>query len=247
MADTTLLVVDNMTVELLLDVAPVRLDSLEVRVRETTVRGVVRDKSSGVALMGVDVTASPDRRVTTDGIGRFKFGKLPSGTPFDLSVRMFAYLPVEMNVVPERDTLLIVELAEDPVVARMIAAQIAILDNRSEGRRYRTIPVLDRKELLKYLNGSIADVVKMKIGRSMHGRIRCVVIDDRPQSAITRQLYFTMLPDEFERVEILEYPGMQRALMVRLYTCEFVQDMVRGRANLTTREVVLSNNSSLCK
>ena len=220
-ADTALFVTENTTVQLILEIAPVRLDSLEVRVRDATVRGVVREKSSGVALMGVDVTAPPDRWARTDGIGRFKFGKLPSGIPFDLSVRMFGYLPVEMSIVPEGDTTLNVAMAEDPVAARMIAAQIETLDQRSAGRRYRTTPVLDRKDLLKYLNGSISEVVQMKIGRSMHSRIRCIVVDDQPQSAVSRQLYFTMPPDHFERVEILEYPGMQRALMVRLYTREF--------------------------
>jgi hypothetical protein len=87
----------------------------------------------------------------------------------------------------------------------------------------------------------------------MAERIRCTIVDENPILGGWR--YQTLLPDEVQRVEITEYtPPMRagrmtvpRGLMVRVYTRAFVQDMVRGKAQLIRKEVAMTPMAGLCR
>lgn len=236
------------TVRVELQPAPIPLTPLDVRPVYGSIVGVVREASSGIRLIDADVFTSGGHRAQTNVAGRFALRRVPLGVPLEIDIEFLGYLPARIAFTPERDTTIVVELADDSVALRMIAAQVQRLDDRSAGRRYNVLPVLDRRDLLNESEsgGSLADVLRKRLGSALYGRIACVVVDDSP---IRRVQYETMLPDRVERVEILDVPGMRRQFMVRVYTRAFLRDMIRGQARLTPRNQVLRLNVSadLCR
>ena len=243
--DLTIVVAADTTVLVALDPAPLQLDTLAVRTRDVTVRGEVREAESDVWLMGAEVFATPDLTTKTDPIGRFKLSRVPSGIPLTVRVQSFGYLPLAVTIVPQRDTTLQVVLSYDPVVQRMIAQQLERIDDRSEGRRYAPLPVLDRDELLKDLNNPLGTMLQRRLGQRMHGRIACTIIDENPIMASWR--FESLLPDEVQRIEITVLPGPTRPLMVRIYTREFIQDMVRGKGELVRKDLALGRMGAQCR
>lgn len=232
----TLEVRSDTTVVLEIDVAPVALDTLTVEARQVGVKGVVRDRAADVWLIDAEVIATPDFQARTDPIGRFNLGKVPSGVPVTMTVRSFGYLPETITLVPSNDTTVVFQLEEDPVAQAMIAEQMKRLDDRLSDRRYSAVPTLEREDLLKGLNGSVYDVLKYELGSAMYRHVSCVIIDERPRLA--PWMYGHIHPDRIHRIEILEIPGgRRRRLLVRMYSRQFVEDMVNGRAQLVDRDL----------
>ncbi|MGH7468761.1 MAG: carboxypeptidase-like regulatory domain-containing protein [Pseudomonas sp.] len=224
-----------------LAVSPVVIDPLQVQTGFVTVRGVVREKTSNAWLIDVDVLASTGTQTRTNIIGEFKIPRAPIGVPLDIRLENFGYLSIIHTIVPQRDTTLTFALAHDSAMMAIVAALMRRLDERSAGRRYKFLPTLERAQLLEDLNrsGTIADILRYRLGQAMYRRVACVVVDENP---IRGRQFVTMLPDRIQRVEILEIPGMSRRLMVRIYTRAFVQDLLGKVAALAHRDQVLSMN-----
>jgi hypothetical protein len=242
-AELTLIVSRDTTVRVALQVSPVEVDPLQVQARQVRLRGVVRDRVSGLWLIDAEVTAG-DHKDRADPLGRFNLGQFPSGVPVRLQVRSFGYLPVALTMTPERDTSVVVELESDPLMQRMITVQRERIDARSEGRRYGILPVLERAELIKNLDFSIAEIIQRRLGPVMSKRIACMIVDEKPFDWRADVL----LPDRVERVEFIQYPAtMRRTLMVRIYTRNFVRDLIAGHSELLEKERAITRLPTQCR
>jgi hypothetical protein len=245
---TTIGLTSDTTVALTIDVVPIPLDTLAVEARQVRVRGVARDKAADIWLMDAEVVATPDFQARTDPIGRFDLDRAPSGVPLVITVRSFGFLPQTVTLVPSRDTTLVFEMEEDPVVQAMIAEQMTRLDSRLADERYEPLPTLERKDLLKSLNrsGTLFDVLYYELGSAMWRRVACAIIDEN--QIIADWKFGTMYPDLVHRVEILELPGSSRRLALRIYTRAFVEAMVNGQVEeLVDREQALRPVLGRCR
>jgi hypothetical protein len=80
----------------------------------------------------------------------------------------------------------------------------------------------------------------MQIGGNTR-RIRCVVIDDRLYRDGLAMLT-TYLPDQLERIEVLD-----RGTMVRVYTRDFIQRMMGNRVTLAPILLIETPGGYICR
>lgn len=231
----TVIVTEDKSVTFELERDPVRLDSLVVSDRRVTFRVEVKDSATGMGLMDADVLATPGRRETTDGIGRVKFTKVPAGVPITIEVAAFGYLRPSLVVESERDTTIKVLLVPDPIVAKMLDAARARIDERSADRRKDYLPVIEHAELMRNRNGPLREFLARKLGSARLGRVSCWVLDEQSGEA-TRMLIATMLPDRIDRVEVLDRPPAR--LMVRVYTRDYMRRAAAGVAPLLESDII---------
>jgi hypothetical protein len=103
------------------------------------------------------------------------------------------------------------------------------------------LPVLHRNELLTIRNWPLRIILRQRL----HLPVSCVVIDENEIMASWR--YMWILPEEVHHVEVIEVPGMRRTLMVRIYTRDFVRDMVFGRKELLPANITMSRVARRCR
>lgn len=224
-------------------VQPIELDTLSVQAPQSRarIRGRVRDAKLGTWLMDADVSGTPDLEDATDPLGRFDLGKVPTLKPLTVRVTSFGFLPVSVTFEPVRDTTLELTLRPDPIAQRMIDRQKERIDARLESRRYGPTPILDRDELVtKYTNqGTILDVLKQRLGSAQFRRIACIIVDE---SRFNRWRLQALWMDQIERVEIFEMAMFDHPLEVRIYTRDFIKDMIRGQKKLVPRRYVIARS-----
>jgi hypothetical protein len=216
-ADTTLLVE--------LDPAPLTLDPLLVEGRTVTVRGEVYEQGTDIGLFGIQITADPEREEFTNVVGHFKLGDMPAGPPFRLSVLAFGYMPINAILSVFEDTTLVFELEPDPVMQRMIAVQVARLEERSRPHLAAIMPPMDREYLMANRNATALDLIRYRYGQRIN-RVGCILIDDRQSYNGLDELNH-YLPDELERIEML-----YRGAMLRIYTRDYLSKLVGGGVKL---------------
>lgn len=230
--DTTLLVT--------LAVAPLPLDPLAVQARRISIRGRVQDSVSREDLFRAEVVTSIDRRTHTNLAGRFRLRDMPAGFPVTIGIRAFGYMPVDIPVIADADTTLTFDMPADPVVQRMLAAQVTRLEERARGYRTAIMPAMNRDELMRRGNSTVLDVLRSRYGIHMR-RISCILIDERQTYNGLEELalYF---PEEIERVEVLE-----RGAMLRIYTRDFMRKMIGGNVRLQRPVYVSYGNPPVCR
>jgi hypothetical protein len=215
--------------------APVVLDTLAILGRTIRVGGRVKDKATGIALLDVEVLATPpDRRTVTDRAGRFTLDRMPAGAPITVNVRELGYQWPTVTIVSDRDTTLELVLEPDSVAAAVIAEQKQAIGERAGDMRYAWDSVIDREELLRSRNGSVKDALERILGKARMARVACVVINERMSRDF---LLETMPPDRLEYIDVLWYGPTRRQLMVRVYTREFFAQLIGGR-DLVSQEVI---------
>jgi hypothetical protein len=248
-AEHVLDVATDTLVRIELAVAPVPVPPVVARARQVEVRGVVREAASGLAAEGARVSATVGGATRANRAGRFRLREIPADVPVTVWVQHFGFLPVVVPLEAERDTTLEIALEPDPVAEAMIAAQMERIDRRAEGYRYDPLPVLEREDLLEYRNWLLHELIAYHLGPGMTRRIGCIVIDEvSTQDSRTQAARFSMMtPAEVHRVEVTEYPGARRALMLRVYTRRFVQAMVNDQAQLVPRELAMRQWAGRCR
>jgi Carboxypeptidase regulatory-like domain len=222
-----------------MEVTPVPLDTIGVESRTISVRGLVREKGTRLGLIDVEVLSSVNRSTNTNAAGRFKLTRIPAELPVALQFRGFGYLPFDTVVAAAEDTTLTFELEQDPLVQRMISVQVERLDNRSRPYRTAIMPVLDREDLLRNINMSVLDLLTFKYSFFLR-RVACILIDDQ-QSYNGLEELALFLPDELERIEVLE-----RGAMLRIYTRDYIAKMIGGGVSLA-RPVMTPSRPPLCR
>ncbi len=149
------------------------------------------------------------------------------------------YLPAEALIETSRDTTVRFRLEPDPIAVRMIAAQVARLEERSRRNPFGRHQ-FDRTVMLRKRQSSAYDVIKDRLGpMRIHG-VRCVFIDEVERGFGMEQLKM-YLPDRLERIEVLT--SREHGTMVRVYTREYIGKMVQGQR--TIGPIIL--NRGMCR
>ena len=213
---------EDTTVAVPLEVAPLQLDPLAVELRAIEIEGRVRDSDRDVLLLNADVLTNQGRATRTDSHGRFRLEQILEDIPLRVRIQKFGYLPVDTILLPEEDESYLFALEPDPLVERMIDVQVLRIEERAAGRRAVMMRPMNRERLLRYAGHStLRDVLESEY-RNYLSRIKCVLVDEKllPPS-IDGPVLGTMLPEELERIEFLF-----RGAMLRIYTRDFIQDMI---------------------
>lgn len=206
---------------------PLPLDSLVVALESIDIDGRVRDQPQGEPLMNVEVLVNRQPTATTSPRGRFTLRQVWAETPILLSLRSFGYLPVDTVITPHEEDSYTFELIPDSLVQFLIDVQVAQLQERMHGDRAIAMPPIDRERLLGWSGVTLWEVLAGTY-QTRWRRIGCVVVDEKAvPSMVRRNVLQTMLPGEVERMEFLH-----GGTMVRIYTRDFMRDMVAGLVEL---------------
>ena len=223
---TSLRVRDDVTLAVGLEVAPFVLDSLVVAPIEVEVRGRVRDPAEDLSIRDADVHTSLGEVTRTNGVGRFDVRGW-EGNSLLLLVRAFGYLPLDTVVTPGTAGRHLFDVEPDPLVQRMIDAEVRRLDQRARGQRAVTMRPLNRADLLRRRGFTLLELLMHDYGLRAR-RLRCVVLDERSLTpSMADGVVRTMLAQDVERIEFLF-----RGKMLRIYTREFMRTMLGGGVEL---------------
>jgi hypothetical protein len=223
-SDVFLVIRQDTSLVVELDVAPVALDTLAVDAREIDLRGHVKERGSDLSLVRTEVHTNLNRETRTNTAGRFRLRDLPAGFPILIQIRAFGYYPLDSTVVAEQDTTLTFELVVDSLAQRMIDVEVARLEERARPFRSAIMPAITREQLLRS-RGTVLDVLQSRYSINL-GRVQCIVIDER-QRYNGLDEFALILPEEVERIEVLE-----RGAMLRVYTRDFIKTMLGGGIRL---------------
>ena len=207
-----------------LDVEAVRLKDVTVENERYSVRGVVKDREHNRPIMDADILSSVrGSAARTNSIGRYRVSRLPVGPASTLQVRALGFLPVTTTVDATRDTTINFLLEPDAVGVRMLQNQVEKLESRAKSVAF-SVHVYDREHLLRqYYNYDLADIVSQLLRQTTSREgLKCIFVDEQEQHFGLPQLV-PYLPDEIERIEIID-----RGTMVRIYTRRYMQRMVGG-------------------
>jgi hypothetical protein len=223
-SDSRFIVVDADTVVLVsLSASALPIDSLFVDLRLVEMRGTVRDPEEDFSLVDVAVLTDQGRSTRTDEHGRFDVEVL-DGLPLHVTIRAFGYLPFDSVVTPREEVRYVFELQLDPLIETMVAVQVERLERRASPRFAAGYRNLNRERLIRYAgSATLWDVLLFEYGERRLERVGCILIDEvmYPAGPEARSILLHTLPEQLERIEF-----MFRGAMLRIYTREFMQEMI---------------------
>lgn len=130
-------------------------------------------------------------------------------------------------------------LQPDRVAERMIALQVERLVSRTNALGH-SVDQLGRTEMMnRYYSWNVADIVRQRLFRAMEPTA-CIFLDERP-------VHFGLaglegyLPDQIERIEVID-----RGTMIRVYTRQYIQQMLRKRANPGPIVLLTGTGGTVC-
>jgi hypothetical protein len=237
------LVVDgDTTLTVALDIAPFALDSLVVSPKRIDVEGRVRgfEGERELRLANADVVTTQGQTTRTNGRGGFKLTGW-QGTPLQVEVRAFGYMPLDTILVPEERQKYDFLLEPDLVVKRMIAAAVRRLETRAHPLLAVTMRPLNREDLLRNRALSLDQLLHYRYGSRLH--VACVVLDERALSPeMADGVLTTMFAEEVERIELLF-----RGRMLRIYTRAFMRTLLGGGRELADPVYVSMAHPPFCR
>lgn len=151
----------DLSLTLVLEMAPFQLDSLVVSPRSRSVNGRVRDTILDVSLPEAEVLTSEGDSTRTNRAGRFSVDGWED-VPLYVGIRAFGYLPLDTVVVPMEDTSYSFYLATDPILMRMIEIEMKRLDDRAGGLMSITRRPMNRVDLLRFRGASLLELLREK-------------------------------------------------------------------------------------
>jgi len=262
--ERTIVVTGDTAVILSLQVSPVELGPVTAEARHITVRGQVVEPDHQVGVIDTEVWLG-GARDRTDLLGRFRFNGVPAGVPVRLWTTAFGYLPVDIPFEASRDTTVRIVLQHDSVAVRMIQEQLARISRRSAARRYEFFEGLNRDDLLKGRDrGTFVDLLQNLAGTNTVSRIACIVIDEsevydsrtRVDGPLLRRRAGRLelapqipplLPDEIYHLELVALPEPFEPLVLRIYTRDFMQELVAGGGSLVEAHLATSREGGRCR
>jgi len=212
-----------------LEAAPLALDSIVVEARTLDFDGRVRDPTLDYFLLDAQVFSDQGHEEWTNAHGRFDLDDVFEGTPLHVAIRAFGYLPLDTTFVPDDDERYDFDLVTDPLATRMIAFQVLRLEVRAGENLYQYRPALNRAELSRYAGfGTIQSIMELKYPMRILRSVSCMILDEQEviRSWRRRWVLENMIPEELERIELLEFPGPARSFQLRIYTRGFFQELV---------------------
>lgn len=217
-----------------LEPQPIELASINVDANTLDFEGRIRDGARPATLYDAQILTDQGHDERTGWRGRFELDDAYEGVPLRLIIRAFGFMPMDTTFVPDDSDRPDFDLEPDPVGQEMIAIQTQRLDERASDteqvyRPFRTRPTLDRDDMARYSSwGSLQAMLESIYTIRTLRRVGCFVLDESPvlNRAARTLVLQTMLPQEIERVEVIEFPDQQGVLMMRVYTRRFFQRVV---------------------
>ena len=199
-------------------------------------------------VMDARVRSSQGHDEETGTHGRFDFDDVYAGVPLRIVVDAFGYLPLDTTVVPDDEGRHDFELRPDPIAEAMIAAQVERLEARAGDLLYTGRPALDRTLMAPFASRTnLRQMLERRYPLDVLRRVGCVMLDERPietREEIVHMLEY-MIPEELERVEILEFPRMGPPTMLRIYTRPFFMRLIGSNEPL--QEPMMHPKTDLCR
>ncbi len=235
-------VVDGaLTVQVALDPDPVRIDSISVDLSTLDFDGRVRDPRTESNVLDARVITSQGHEERSNLFGRFDLDDVYEHVPLRMVIEAFGYVPLDTTLVPDDEERHAFELMPDPVMDRMIEHETRRLEDRAGAHYYRHGAVVERDDLARVTdNWSLQLILERNYPAHLLRRVGCFFIDERlirARQERTMVLQGTMA-NELQRIEVLEFPGPSRRIMVRVYTRGFFQRLVGSHRPLATPEMV---------
>ena len=245
-SESRVLVVDSTTRLVLvpLRIAPLTIDTLTVELQTIDIKGRVRDPAHDLLLVNAEVLTNQVEGTQTDAHGRFTLDNVLEGVPLRVIVRPYGYLRVDTILLPDEDESYVFEVEPDPWVEEMIAEQVGRIEERSAGRA-RIVPSMNREDVLRYAGTfTLYDMLETEY-RYYMPRVVCALIDEEHilNSALLGHMLETIYPQE---VELIEFLFFDRALMLRIYTRKFMQEMFDLNIQLRVPALFGAGNPPVC-
>jgi hypothetical protein len=217
------------------------LDAVQVGQNRVTISGRITEAATRLGVAAT-VSARPGtRRTETNRTGRYTLRNVAAADSLIVVVEAFGFLPRDTAVASDAAQNVSVALQPDPVATRMIENQIARLDRRTESIRY---PIERYRRADINMAGTVAEMLYYQYEiRS----VTCMIVDDRH---IRPYLLATYSPAQIAAIEIIDRGGGTRrneALMVRIYTTSYVQDLVRMNPTLPAVSVARGRSAAFCR
>jgi hypothetical protein len=230
------------TIVIALDIAPLELEELVVESVRIDVVGSVRDPARDLPVADAEVSTNQVLSVRTSGTGRFKLDGVREHALLGIRIRSLGYLPFDTVLVPAEGEHLRFEVFRDPIAERMIDTQIDRLQERAGGRLAPLMMPMGREEILWLEGGTIAEVLEVEYNRSRARRFHCVLIDEEVVPyEIQYEVLQAMPAANVERIEVL-FDGA----MLRIYTRDFIRDMMAGTVELRRPAYVAFTRPPFC-
>jgi hypothetical protein len=214
-----------------LEPAALSLDSLLIESRTLDFDGRIRDPRLDYSVKDARVTTDQGHEEWSNAHGRFDLDDVREGVILRVSIRAFGYLPVDTAFVPDDDGHHDFDLVPDPLVAEMIEVQHRRLANRAGEFLYEYRPALTRDVLSQHMGtGTLETIVESRYPPAVYRSIGCVLVDDEPirhrwdRDWVIRNT----IPEDLERIELLEVPGPGRSFALRVYTRQYFQVLIAG-------------------
>ncbi len=232
---------EDVVLDVTLEIAPLRLDSLLVVAREIDFDGRVRDPSRDTPVMDALVLTDRGHEEWSNQRGHFDIDDVLEGLPLRMRVRAFGYLPIDTMLAPDDDGRHDFDLVRDTLVERLIAMQSERIVQRAGERMYEYRPAFDRDALARYSSSSnVSSIMESKYPLNILRRVFCIVLDERhvQTDQERRAVLLNMFPHEIERMELLEFTiGGARTFMLRIYTRAFFQELIARNRPLRRAEI----------
>ncbi len=247
-----LLVRADTMLTLSLNAAPIELDSIIVESRTIDFDGRVRDPRAPSYVSGANVWSDQGHDETSSLSGRFDLDDVYDGVLLRVLISSFSYLPLDTTFVPDDEARRVFNLVPDPIVARMIEAYTARLDDRAGEWAYEYQPPLGRQDLARFsTNTTLQRAMEAKYPLHIVRRIRCFMLDEREYVFNSDEERVSVLEGTFvgelERIELLEFPGIARLLMARVYTRLYYQRHVGTNQELRTPSMIDTPGGVFCR
>ena len=210
---------------------PLVLDTLVVQPRLIDLDGRIRDATRDLYVVDAEILTNQVEPAYSGAGGRFDLDDVLDDAPLRVVIQALGYVTLDTILVPdEEDDRYEFELHPDPRVEALIVTQSLRLHDRDSATGTALLRPMDRNRVLRYAGGhTVATMLEWEYGRRIN-TVACVLVNEvqwlfdwKPATLVH------ILPEDLERVEFL-FEGK----MMRIYTREFMRQMISGEVELRT-------------
>ena len=229
-------VVGDTTISVPLEVAPLPLDPLIVEAETLDFDGRVRDLVRDSYVLDAHIRTDQDHEEWSHRGGRFDLDDVLAETPMRVFIQAFGYLTLDTILVPDDEERYVFDLMPDPFMEGLIEIQVERIENRAGELLYESRPPLNRDDMARYTGfGTLSLMIEARYPRLVLEGLVCLIFDEQEIEGWDRGwLLNNTIPEELERVEVLEFPGPARLFMLRVYSRVFFQHLVNSNQSLRT-------------
>jgi hypothetical protein len=211
---------------ILLTEAPITLPSVSGTPGEINAQLRFIDRVTGLELMQAQATRLPDGSLQGAVSGSLTLRGLTAGDTVTVAAEAAEHLPIAIQFVPMRDTVIDIPMEVDSVALRMIDAQVKRLDNRANAVPYAR-HTLDRDGIARWRLPTLWGLIRSQLSPKLFepdppfppAVEMCLVLDEVP---VDWYVLSSTPPELVERLEIYGSDGR----MIRAYTKRYVASLM---------------------